>query len=121
MKKIECNRGDSYYHSYINQNSIILDLYNSETIILFLNFYGGAIWLNSHIKENDGNSLIFYKYNKKHKKYESIIKRNTNSYLISKFDQSNLLITYDKKYEYSSHADYFLRKIDINKKKFFMI
>lgn len=69
---------------------------------------------------HDGNSLIFYKYNKKQKKYESIIQRYTNSYSISKFDQSNILITYDKKYEYSSHGDYFIRKIDLNEEKVFL-
>ena len=97
------NPGDSYFHSYFNDNSTILDWYNSELFILFLNSRGGTIWHNGDYEEHAGNSLIFYNYNKKQKKYKSIFK----------FAQSNILITYDKKYEYSSQGD-FIRKIDLN-------
>ena len=116
------NPGQSFYESYLNNNSLILDLYNSNLIILFIDAHGGTVWHNGDYEEYGWNILIFYKYNSIEKKYESYIDENLRPNSIMQLKNSEILITVDDdKDEFRIGRDkkwrYFIRKIDINDEK----
>ena len=121
VKTLE-NPGESFYQSYLSDNSTILDLYNSNLIILFIDARGGDVWYNGDYEEDYWNILIFYKYNPIKKKYESIIEKKLNPNSIMHLKNSEILITVDyDKDEFRIGREkkwrYFIRKININDEK----
>ena len=125
VKKLQ-DVGEGCYHSYLNENTEILEFFNSNLIVLLTGSCGGCIWHNGDFEENYLKIIIFYKWDEKEKKYKSFIGKKFGTLEIAKFANSNILITIEDENEKDKFSFFHkekkylsMRQLDLNDEKNF--